>query len=105
MHDPDDTPAKVGPLTRLSSLFASDRSALQSPSEDPSSEALHRNQIIERILRLNPTASVQFLDSFGPNALSAYLDHLDSADQPRGSGSRWTRTCDTPAIVCRARSL
>jgi hypothetical protein len=67
---------------------------------DPvTSELLSRSQLIERIITFNPTASVQFLDAFTQAALRTYLDHLLSAQIPRGRLARWVRPGDTPGIV------
>lgn len=67
---------------------------------DPvTSELLSRSQLIERIITHNPTASIQFLDGFTQAALRNYLDHLLSAQTPRGRLARWVRPGDTPGIV------
>lgn len=70
-----------------------------SDGEFVTSELLSRSQIIERILAHNPTASVEFLEDFSEQALRTYLDHLLSAQIPRGRMARWVRPGDTPGIV------
>lgn len=60
--------------------------------------ALNREQLIDRILLLNPTACPAFLSTFTPNDLTHYLEHLHAAQEPRGRESRWIRRAETPAI-------
>ncbi len=60
--------------------------------------ALNREQLIDRILLLNPTACPTFLSTFAPNDLTHYLEHLSVAQEPRGRGARWIRRAETPAI-------
>lgn len=70
-----------------------------STGEPVTSAVLTRSQVIERLLTLNPTASVEFLEGFSERALRTYLDHLAAAQVPRGRMARWVRPGDTPAIV------
>jgi hypothetical protein len=63
--------------------------------------ALRREQLIERIMRLNMYASPDFLASFSEARLEEYLEHLTAAQEPRGSGRGWVRPATTPAIVWR----
>lgn len=67
--------------------------------EPVTSDTLTRGQVIERIMTLNPTAGVDFLADFSERSLRAYLDHLASAQIPRGRAARWVRPGDTPGIV------
>ena len=60
-----------------------------------------REQVIDRIMSLNPTAPLGFLERFGDAGLRDYLDHLIVANAPRGRDSSWIRRNDTPAIVWR----
>jgi hypothetical protein len=60
---------------------------------------LNREQTLEQILDLNPTASLDFLDRFETGLLSNYLRHLIAASRPRGRESGWLRPGDAPAIV------
>jgi hypothetical protein len=62
---------------------------------------LTREQVVDRIVNLNPTASTDFLSRFGEGPLSEYLARLDRAKGPRGREARWVRTGSSPAIVVR----
>lgn len=73
---------------------------LESVSED-SPVRLTREQVVERIITLNATATAEFLDRFGDEELMRYLEHLQAAQVPRGRGARWSRPGGTPAIVSR----
>ena len=71
------------------------------PSETDSSHfgRLTREQVVDRIMSLNPTARPDFLRGFQRGSLFDYLARLDTAKSPRGSG--WVRRGDSPAIVTR----
>lgn len=60
-----------------------------------------KSQIIERIIRLNPTADWDWLEEFEMPALERYLDHLHHAIEPRGRESYWFRNHETSAVVSR----
>ncbi len=77
----------IGTMTR-------DESGSTTPAGDGS-----REQVIDWILTLNPTASRAFLDRFEARPLAMYLDHLMAAQSPRGRSARWVRPNETPAIV------
>jgi hypothetical protein len=62
---------------------------------------LTREQVVSRIIHINPTATAKFLSRFREESLERYLDHLLVASQPRGPQSRWIRPGDSPAIVAR----
>ncbi len=63
---------------------------------------MSRSQVMERIISINPTATVQFLGRFADRSLRGYLDHLSAAQSPRGrSSTPWVRPADSPAIVMR----
>lgn len=66
---------------------------------EESAAALTRCQVIDRIMRVNSTASELFLSQFGDDQLRSYLDHLTVASGRRGREARWERRGDTPAIV------
>jgi hypothetical protein len=66
-----------------------------------SSERLTREQVVDRIITINPTATAAFLNRFKQESLSKYLEHLVSASTPRGRNARWERPGDTPAIMGR----
>ncbi len=65
------------------------------------SSRLTREQVVDRILSLNPTASREYLSQFRDEALGRYLDHLTAASEPRGRAARWIRPGDSPAITWR----
>ncbi len=67
------------------------------------SPSLAREQLLERIIELNPTAEVTFLDSFSTPTLRRYLDRLLGALGPREPSPTWQRPGDTPAITARTR--
>jgi hypothetical protein len=69
-------------------------------SDSPSSR-LTREQVVDRIISINPTATAQFLERFTESSLGMYLDHLIVASGPRGGHSRWLRPGDSPAIMGR----
>lgn len=62
---------------------------------------LSREHLIDGIIAINPTATVAFLNRFPDAALRGYLDHLLSAQEPRGRSAAWVRPGDSPAIVVR----
>jgi hypothetical protein len=62
------------------------------------SSRLTREQVVDRIITINPTATAAFLDHFSEVSLGKYLDHLVAASGPRGRHSRWERPGDSPAI-------
>ena len=74
----------------------------------PKAEVIHKeglnmltkNQVIDAICRLNPTAPMHWLASFDLAALREYYEHLLITLEPRGSRG-WVRSSDTPAIVTR----
>ncbi|MCB9839160.1 MAG: hypothetical protein H6813_07475 [Phycisphaeraceae bacterium] len=63
--------------------------------------ALTREQLLDRIQSINPSARPEYLVQFRPEALSLYLDHLLHAASPRRPEHSWERPGDTPAIVTR----
>lgn len=64
-------------------------------------EPLTREQLIDRIIEINPSATTTFLSAFEHSSLARYLDHLAAAEAPRGRDARWVRPGDTPAILAR----
>ncbi|MBC7771341.1 MAG: hypothetical protein H7210_02485 [Pyrinomonadaceae bacterium] len=68
-------------------------------SPESAAERLTREQVVDRILSMNTTASTDFLGSFSDSALRDYLDHLQSATIPRGPQARWVRRPGTRAVV------
>jgi len=59
---------------------------------------LTREQLVEQIARLNPTAGREFLAGFERRHLSEYLRHLLVGQEPRGRSARWIPNRDAPAI-------
>ena len=57
-----------------------------------------REQLMDRIAGLNPSASPEFLARFGLESLGNYFEHLLSAQEPRGRMARWVRRPETAAI-------
>lgn len=64
-------------------------------------ESAERSRLVSQIIELTPTASPQFLSSFGSGELTAYLSHLNVAHEQRGRQSRWVRPDNTPGISVR----
>ena len=71
---------------------------LESVSED-NPIRLNREQVVERIMSLNATATEDYLGKFADHDLRDYLRHLQVAQDPRGAA--WSRPGRTPAIVSR----
>jgi hypothetical protein len=71
------------------------------PESSSSSSRLTREQVVDRIISINPTATTGFLERFNQASLGMYLDHLLAASGPRGGKSRWMRPGDWPAITAR----
>lgn len=73
--------------------------------EDPGlaagSYGLSRTQVLDRILRLNASATADFLDEFSDESLAEYLDHLALTCRPRSERTRWVRRGNAPAISWR----
>jgi hypothetical protein len=85
-----DAPVVVDPLdARLADLASSTSTA-----------ALTREQLMDRILLLNPTAEVGFLVDFSEGELRDYFGRLQHAHKPRGRASIWQRPDGEPAIAC-----
>ncbi len=60
-----------------------------------------RVHLLEQILELNPSASMEFLGRFSDHALADYRDHLTAVQSPRGRNAVWVRPAHLPAIVVR----
>lgn len=63
------------------------------------STRLTREQVVDRIITINRSASPAFLERFADPQLRHYLDHLTHTEQRRNIP--WVRTGETPAIVGR----
>jgi hypothetical protein len=64
------------------------------------SPMLTKNQVIDAICRLNPTAPIDWLSGFDLSALRRYYEHLLITLEPRGTRG-WVRMSDTPAVITR----
>jgi hypothetical protein len=90
-----------GSLEDLMQVSGATRPTSEPLESDSLSSRLTREQVVDRIITINPTATVSFLERFNSRSLGMYLDHLVSASRPRGRGARWLRPGDTPAILGR----
>lgn len=63
------------------------------------SRGLSHEQLVDWIGSLNQSATPSYLARFNSEALAAYLDHLLSAQEPRGRHAVWVRRAETPAII------
>jgi len=63
---------------------------------------LTREQVVDRILSLNPTVDADYLREFSESSLADYLRRLDSLAEPRGRRAVWVRPA-ARAIVSRRR--
>lgn len=79
---------------------AGDERELTAGAASAGESELTREQLVERIVVLNPTATEGFLAAFPARALRSYFDHLTIA-AARGRASRWIRPAESPAIVWR----
>lgn len=68
-------------------------------------DRLSRELVIDEILTLNPSATVDFLNAFSEPRLRLYLTRLRTAQHGRGREARWLRVGDSPAIVSHERML
>lgn len=58
-----------------------------------------RDQLVDRIIRINTSATTEFLNRFAEPELSEYLEHLLSAQRPRGRRAVRVRAPGRPGIV------
>lgn len=88
-----------------------DRHEAQTRRREPSETCLSldsrltREQVVDRIMHLNPSAREEFLSRFGQASLAEYLQRLDASKRPRGRDAIWVRRGPTPAIVTRLPSV
>ena len=61
---------------------------------------LTKNQVIDAISRLNPTAPINWLAGFDLASLRRYYEHLLITLEPRGSRG-WVRDNGSRAVVTR----
>ena len=67
--------------------------------------ALTREQTVDEIISVNPSATAEFLAQFDDCLLTKYLDHLRFTQQPRCGHTSWDRPGDAPAIMVRKRVI
>ncbi len=78
----------------------------ETPAEpERGSETPEQSRLMNQILELNPSASLDFLAQFSPSALGEYLDHLTSSSLPRGRFARRGRPDNTPAVTVRTARI
>jgi len=63
---------------------------------------LTREQVVDRIISINRSASPAFLARFADEQLRHYLEHLDHTRH--APGVPWVRRGESPAIVARSAS-
>ena len=68
-------------------------------SSSEGASMLTKQQLIDGITEINPTADLSWLDDFESVELRRYLDHLQVTIEPRGT--IWLRQNETTAIVQR----
>lgn len=89
-------------------LFSFARTNRQKPTftREPLTQAppaaLTREQTVDEIISVNPSATAEFLAQFDDELLNKYLDHLRFTQQPRCKAA-WDRPNDAPAIMVRRR--
>lgn len=64
------------------------------------SPRLTREQVVDRIITINPTATADFLNRFRDQSLELYLERLSTTMR---RGASWVRQEETPAIMGAAR--
>jgi len=82
MNKPRPTPAPAAPVT---------------------TGAMSRDQVLDEIISINPSATAEFLAQFADELLKKYLDHLLYTQAPRAGSGAWDRPDDSPAIMVRRR--
>ena len=95
-------------ISWMRSLAGRDQATLLSipPTSDaPPTLAPEQARLMNQILELNPSASMDFLGQFSPSALGDYLEHLTSASGPRGRTARRGRPENTPAVTVRTARI
>lgn len=90
------------PASQRTSAPAADR---QPARPEGDTLLLTTPQLIEQIMRLNPTASSTYLQQFGRLELAHYLEHLLACERPRGRDAIWERRHETAAILMAEPAL
>lgn len=89
---------------RLASLAPTWADSMQNPHDAAVDRSASTDlpELVDKILEINPTANGNYLSGFGRDALSHYLDHLQTSTGPRGrQAAGWVRRAETPGIVGR----
>lgn len=84
-------------------LFSMPTTTVPTPAPSTPSAALSRDQVLDEIISINPSATADFLTQFADDLLKKYLDHLLYTQGPRDGSSPWDRPNDAPAIMVRRR--
>ncbi len=71
------------------------------PERGPTSSRLTREQLLDRIMTFNPSATSEFLARFGDDDLEEYLQRLTRATGPRGRHDTWVRPPGPPGVSSR----
>lgn len=74
------------------------------PERVSETSRLTREQVVNRILSLNPSADAEFFDPFDDPQLDSYLRRLEAIQEPRGRRAVWVRATTAPGISSRRRS-
>lgn len=64
---------------------------------------LTREQVVDRIIQINPSAEAGFLERFPPPELKTYLSRLERTGEPRDRQSRWVRPSSATAVSMSKR--
>lgn len=56
-------------------------------------------QLVDQIIQINPTAKTSYLQQFARGELREYLEHLLSAQRPRGRDAIWVRPAQAHGII------
>jgi hypothetical protein len=86
-----------GAMTRQEEPSSDEAGSVQMATERGPRSGLTREQLLDRILTLNTTATTDFLVSFSTRELDMYHEHLQAASTPRGRNARWIRENTAPA--------
>jgi hypothetical protein len=104
--DPTETPREREQAAEPSVSSASRMAGLGGEAmliDDAGETAMTREQVLERIVSLNPTAGETFLEHFGDDHLRNYLDRLVGMARPRGRDARWVRRPESRAAMMHVR--
>lgn len=86
----------VAPMSVSRSFLTEQASAEPNPSTVQ--RTMTREQVVERIMLRNPSATPAFLGPFDDEALQVYLQRLEAASEPRGRRAVWVRRGSSSAI-------